>query len=196
MVTLEQRAGARFSMDVVPEVSKIPISEAEALRHMGDIFRTATRLVGNRARAEDVAQDMYLQAWKSFDRFDQGTNCRAWLFKILFHCTQHRRKWLRFPLLMDSQEFVEANLAEMASVPEDLTDEEILESLDRIPADFRAVVLLVDVQELSYKEAPGIMSVHEGTVMSRLSRGRKLIREQLAGLDQSYGVIRPKQEGQ
>jgi RNA polymerase sigma-70 factor (ECF subfamily) len=197
MVALEQRAGAGFSMDVAPEVSKIQRFEAEALPHMGDIFRTATRLVRNRARAEDVARDVYLQAWKSFDRFDQGTNCRAWLFKILFHCTQHhRRKWFRFPLLKNPEEFIETNLAEMASVPEHLTDEEILEALDRIPVNLRAVVLLVDVQEFSYKEAAGIMSVREGTVMSRLSRGRKLLREQLAGVAQSYGVIRQKQEGQ
>src|SRR5258708_29426680 len=72
--------------------------EAEAMPHLNDIFRTANRMVGDRQRAEDVAQEVFLQAWKSFDRFEAGTNCRAWLYKILFHCVQHhRRKWFRFP---------------------------------------------------------------------------------------------------
>ena len=70
---------------------------AEAMPHLDDIFRSATRILGDRARAEDVAQEVYLQAWKSFHRFESGTNCRAWLFKILFHCVNHhRRKWFRF----------------------------------------------------------------------------------------------------
>src|SRR5579884_3436800 len=79
--------------------------DAEAMPHMGDIFRTATRMLGDRSRAEDVAQEVYLQAWKSFHRFEPGTNCRAWLFKILFHCVHHdRRKWFRFPLLKETEE--------------------------------------------------------------------------------------------
>src|SRR5215475_1657290 len=85
--------------------------EAEALPHLNDIFRTAARILGHSQRAEDVAQEVFLQAWKSFDRFEPGTNCRAWLFKILFHCVNHeRRKWFRFPLLKETEEFVEANL--------------------------------------------------------------------------------------
>src|ERR1051326_4404939 len=63
--------------------------ELEAMPHLSDIFRTAVRILGDRSRAEDVAQEVYLQAWKSFDRFEPGTNCRAWLFKILFHCVNH-----------------------------------------------------------------------------------------------------------
>jgi RNA polymerase sigma-70 factor (ECF subfamily) len=179
---------------------EIPAAErfqVEALPHMNDIFRTAVRLVGERSRAEDVVQEVFLQAWKSFDRFETGTNCRAWLFKILFHCVHHdRRKWFRFPILKDTEEFVEANLASEPAIPEHLTDEDILDALDGIPADFRAVVMLVDVQEFNYKEAAGILSIPAGTVMSRLSRGRKLLREQLAEVARSYGVIRPEQEGQ
>src|SRR5437879_6379551 len=85
--------------------------EVEAIPHLNDIFRTAMRILGELGRAEDVAQEVYLQAWKSFDRFEAGTNCRAWLFKILFHCiNHHRRKWFRFPLLKETEEFLEANL--------------------------------------------------------------------------------------
>jgi RNA polymerase sigma-70 factor (ECF subfamily) len=163
--------------------------EAEAMPHLNDVFRTAVRMLGDRARAEDVAQEAYLQAWKSFGRFEAGTNCRAWLFKILFHCVQHhRRKWFRFPLLKETEGFLEANLAAPAPVPEMLKDAEILSALDKIPAEFRAVVLLVDVEEFAYKEAAEILSIPIGTVMSRLSRGRKLLREELADVARSYGI--------
>ena len=164
--------------------------DAEALPHLNDIFRTATRILGDSARAEDVAQEVYLQAWKSFHRFEPGTNCRAWLFKILFHCVNHhRRKWFRFPLLKETEEFVEANLACPEPIPEHLTDADILAALDRIPADFRAVILMVDVEEFSYKEAAEILAIPIGTIMSRLSRGRKLLREQLAEVARSYGIL-------
>jgi len=163
--------------------------EAEAMPHLNDIFRTATRILGDRARAEDVAQEVYLQAWKSFHRFETGTNCRAWLFKILFHCVNHhRRKWFRFPLLKETEEFVEANLTQAEPIPEHLADADILAALDRIPADFRAVVLMVDVEEFAYREAAEILSIPIGTVMSRLNRGRKLLREQLTQVAQSYGI--------
>jgi len=175
--------------DQTDEVAAASRFETEAMPHLNDIFRTATRLMGDRARAEDVAQEVYLQAWKSFHRFEPGTNCRAWLFKILFHCVNHyRRKWFRFPLLKETEEFLEANLVAPAAVPDGLTDEEILAALDRIPADFRAVVMLVDVEEFSYKEASEILTVPIGTVMSRLSRGRKLLREQLTEVARSYGI--------
>jgi RNA polymerase sigma-70 factor, ECF subfamily len=165
--------------------------QAEAMPHLNDIFRTAMRILGDRNRAEDVAQEVFLQAWKSFDRFEAGTNCRAWLFKILFHCVNHhRRKWFRFPQLKETEEFIEANLAEKPSIPERLTDEQILAALDRTPADYRAVVLLVDVEEFAYREAAEILSIPIGTVMSRLSRGRKILKEQLADVARSYGIAK------
>ena len=178
--------------DNTSQAAEIPAAErfeAEAMPHLNDIFRTATRLLGERARAEDIAQEVYLQAWKSFHRFETGTNCRAWLFKILFHCVNHhRRKWFRFPLLKETEEFLETNLTSSPPIADKLTDEDILAALDRIPADFRSVVLLVDVEEFSYKEASDILTVPIGTVMSRLSRGRKALREQLTDVARSYGI--------
>jgi RNA polymerase sigma-70 factor (ECF subfamily) len=171
--------------------------DAEAMPHLNDLYRTATRILGDRNRAEDVVQEVFLQAWKSFHRFEKGTNCRAWLFKILFHCVNHhRRKWFRFPLLKETEEFLEANLVAPQPVPERLTDAAILAALDGIPADFRAVVLLVDVEEFAYKDAAEILSVPIGTVMSRLSRGRKLLRESLAEVAHSYGIGKTSQKEQ
>jgi RNA polymerase sigma-70 factor (ECF subfamily) len=163
--------------------------------HLNDLFRTASRLMGERGQAEDVVQEVFLQAWKSFDRFEPGTNCRAWLYKILFHCvSHHRRKWFRFPLLKETEEFLEANLPAAVSIPQNLTDAAILEALDQIPKDYRSVVLLVDVEEFAYKEVAEIMGIPIGTVMSRLSRGRGLLRKHLADVARSYGIGKSSQQ--
>jgi RNA polymerase sigma-70 factor (ECF subfamily) len=165
----------------VPQRSMEARFEAEAMPHLSDLFRTALRVTGDRVMAEDVIQEVYLQAWRSFERFEEGTNCRAWLYKILFHCVSHqRRKWFRFPQLKETEEFLEANLTQPASVPQHLTDEEILAALDGIAQEFRSVVVLVDVEEFGYKEVAEILSIPIGTVMSRLSRAREAMRTALA----------------
>jgi len=170
--------------------------EAAALPHLNDIYRTAARLLGRGTGADDVVQDVYLQAWKSFDQFELGTNCRAWLFKILFHTLHHyRRKWLNFRMVNDGEQILEQMATGSPPIPEHVTDEEMLAALAEVSQDFRAVVLLVDVEEFSYKEAAGILNVPMGTVMSRLSRGRRLLRERLAGLAHSYGIGDEPQEG-
>jgi RNA polymerase sigma-70 factor (ECF subfamily) len=163
--------------------------EVEAMPHLKDLFRTALRMTGERGHAEDVLQEVYLQAWRSFERFEAGTNCRAWLYKILFHCVSHqRRKWFRLSLLKESEEFLEANLVQHAAVPQEVTDGEILAALDNLPSEFRSVVLLVDVEEFAYKEVAKILAIPIGTVMSRLSRGRALLRKHLAGSARTYGI--------
>ncbi|HEY2012364.1 MAG TPA: sigma-70 family RNA polymerase sigma factor [Bryobacteraceae bacterium] len=170
--------------------------EAAALPHLNDIYRSAARLLGDGARADDVVQDVYLQAWKSFEQFELGTNCRAWLFKILFHTLHHyRRKWLNIRMIKESDEVIERAVANPPPVAERITDEEMLAALTEVPQDFRAVVLLCDVEEFTYKEAAGILNVPIGTVMSRLSRGRRLLRERLSGVARSYGIAKGLQEG-
>ncbi|MCC6860305.1 MAG: sigma-70 family RNA polymerase sigma factor [Bryobacterales bacterium] len=162
--------------------------EAEAMRHLPEVMRAANRLLHDRSRAEDVVQEVFLEAWKSFHRFEPGTNCRAWLYKILFHKVRHyRRKWFRLRLFSETEDFVPSRLAAPPPAAESLTDEDILAALDRVPHDFRAVILLVDIEEFSYKEAAGILGIPIGTVMSRLSRARGQLRASLAGVAQSYG---------
>lgn len=169
--------------------------EAAALPHLNDLFRTAASLLGDRTEAEDLVQETYLQAWKSFHRFEPGTNCRAWLFKILFHrLHHHRRKWFRLRLAT-SEDTLEETLQYEPPVPESLSDEEVLAALDKIPEDFRDVLLLADVEEFSYKEVAAALDIPMGTVMSRLSRGRRLLRVELAGLAASMGIKKAKESG-
>ncbi|HVW83447.1 MAG TPA: sigma-70 family RNA polymerase sigma factor [Bryobacteraceae bacterium] len=162
--------------------------EAEAMPHLDDVLRTALRMTGDRGRAEDAVQETFLQAWKSFDTFEPGTNCRAWLLRILFYCVHHqRRKWFRFPKA-ENDDLLEASLPAPEPIPETLRDEQILAALDGLPADYRAVVVLVDIEEFAYRETAGILQVPIGTVMSRLNRGRRLLRQKLGDLARSYGI--------
>lgn len=98
-------------------------------------------------------------------------------------------------MVNDGEGILEQTSAGRLPIPEHITDEEMLAALAEAPQDFRAVVLLVDVEEFSYKEAAGILDVPIGTVMSRLSRGRRLLRARLAGPAQSYGIGDERQEG-
>ena len=165
--------------------------EAEALPHLNMLYRTAVRLTVNRTEAEDLVQDVYAQAWRSFASYTPGTNCRAWLFKILMNKLEHQRR-RRYALLKRTAEtdaeLLAQTLAYVPPVGQELRDEEVLAALGRTPARFREVVLLADVEEFSYREIAQILGVPVGTVMSRLSRGRKLLREMLAGVASGYGI--------
>jgi len=163
--------------------------EELTLPHAGDLFRAARAMLGNTADAEDVVQELYLQAWKSYDRFTPGTNYKAWLFGILFNVVRHyRRKWFKFKAAEKSDEILEHVLVYQSSVPEDLRDEEVLAALRAIPPNYSEVVLLSDVYEFSYREIQEALGIPAGTVMSRLSRGRKLLRTQLAGVAVACGI--------
>jgi RNA polymerase sigma-70 factor (ECF subfamily) len=173
--------------------AKVEDFESTALPHLNDLFRTATRVIGDRSEAEDLVQEAYFQAWKSFHRFEPGTNCRAWLYKILFHVIQHhRRKWYNSRSARETEEFLMETIAYEAPVPQQLSDEDVLAAFDKIPVHYREVVLLADVQEFSYKEVAEMLGIPVGTVMSRLSRGRSLLRQELAGFAAGYGI---KEEG-
>src|SRR5215471_4963296 len=164
--------------------------EAEALPHLNDLYRAAASILHNRTEAEDAVQEAYLQALKSFQRFTPGTNCRAWLFRILFHVISHqRRKWFG-RLIFNEREELEQTAVYTAPVAEQLTDEELLLAFRKLPRQFAEVVMLADVQEFSYKEIQEMLGIPIGTVMSRLGRGRQLLRAQLADLGARAGIIR------
>lgn len=170
--------------------------EKAALPHLAELYRTAARLLGDSAKAEDVVQETYLQAWKSFERFETGTNCRAWLFKILVNTIHHhRRKSFNLRLVKEGEDVLEQAAAPAAPVPEHITEAGILRALEQLPPDYRAAVLLADVEEFSYKEIAGLLEVPIGTVMSRLSRGRKMLRERLSDVARAYGIGQAGQEG-
>ena len=159
-----------------------PLNEFEtiAMPHINDLYRTARRTLGNQTEAEDVVQETYLQAWKSFHRFEPNTNIRAWLFKILSHViNHHRRKTYRLVTLKEEEEFLFEQMTYEPPVAPELRDEDVLAALDQVPANFRTVILLADVQEFSYKEVAATLGVPIGTVMSRLNRGRQMLRKHL-----------------
>ena len=165
--------------------------DREALPHFREIYRAALRLVRRTAEAEDLTQEVFLQAWKSFDRFDRGTNCRAWLYKILWN-VHHQKMRKKVPLPLGAEG--EAVLAEtLAAVPETatgITDEEVAAALDALSPEHREIVLLSDVEEFTYKEIAGLLKVPIGTVMSRLSRARAALRERVRGVAEASGILR------
>ena len=140
----------------------------------------------DREQAEDLIQETYLQAWRSFHRFEIGTNMRAWLYKILFnvHYSEVRRVK---PELTPIEETIAETIAYDPPTPQHLTEEEVLAALERIPRDFQVPVVLADVEELSYREIADALQIPLGTVMSRLSRGRKLLRMELANYARGAG---------
>ena len=163
--------------------------DAAAMPFLNEIFGVAARLVGNRAEAEDLVQEVYMQAWKSFHCFELGTNCRAWLFRILFNKHHHhRRNLLRWKRNKTDEVNLDRIPSDDSPVSEHLDDKEILFALAQLPQCYREVVLLADVQDFSYKEIAARLRVPVGTVMSRLSRGRKLLRHELADVAATYGI--------
>ena len=164
--------------------------EAEALPCMPDVFRVAKWLSGDTAIAEDLTQETFTQALRSFHRYSPDTNCRAWLVTILYRVNGKRRMKLgQLKLVEDTEEQIAETVAFEPPIPEQLTDEEILRALKSIPQKYRDVVLLTDVEEFSYKEAADLLDLPIGTVMSRLHRGRRLLRQELTGYARDFGIV-------
>src|SRR4249919_1575609 len=158
--------------------------EGEVLPHADRLFRLAMWFVRNRADAEDVVQDTMIQALKSFHRFQPGTNCRAWLTTILQRIVSNRRRAAgRSKVVEDPDDRLAQAVLFVPPVPQELTDELVLGTLRKLPDAFQEVILLCDVEDLSYKEAAQALAIPIGTVMSRLHRGRAQLRAELAAAD-------------
>ncbi len=162
--------------------------EAEALPHAERLFRLAMWLERDRAEAEDAVQETMMQALQSFHRFQPGTNCRAWLVTILQHVIRNRRRARRrSPLVEDPEDRIAHTVPFVPPVLQRLTDEDVLAALQRIPQAFQDVILLCDVEGFTYKEIAAALGIPLGTVMSRLHRGRALLRSELAGAAAGFG---------
>ena len=162
--------------------------EAEAMPHVSSLFRIAFWLTRDRAEAEDLVQETLMAALGSFHRFAPGTNCHAWLVTILYHRNSKRRRVAnRLMLVSDNDEQIAETLVFEAATPQNITDEEVLAALQRLPRTFQEVIILADIEEMSYKEIASAIDVPIGTVMSRISRGRKLLRTELAAYARAHG---------
>lgn len=162
--------------------------EQEAMPLMDDLYRVAMWLTRSRSEAEELVQETFFQALKSFHRYQVGTNCKAWLMVILYHLNAKRRRKLGAMVLVeDPEDKIAGTIIFEPSIPQNITDEEVLQALKNVPQAFRDVVVLADVEGFSYKEIASILDVPIGTVMSRIHRGRKLLRIELAVYAKNFG---------
>jgi RNA polymerase sigma-70 factor, ECF subfamily len=176
--------------------------EQEALPHLDSLYTMAVRLARNPDDANDLVQETILRAYRFFEQFENGTNCRAWLLTILFNNFRNGyRRSTREQPAASSEEFDRKVEAESlhGDVPNSdpqvmlsgaRMDREVEDALDALPAEFREALLLVDVQELSYQEISKVLNVPIGTVKSRVSRGRAMLREALTTYAKERGIIR------
>ncbi len=180
--------------------------ERDALPMMPELYAAAVRLTRNPADAEDLLQETYLRAYRAFSSFEEGTNLRAWLYRIMTNAyiNVYRKRqrepqtisaddvdeWYLYDQLADSGREPSAE----AEVLESLPDEEVQEALAALPEQFRLAVLLGDVEGFSYKEIAEILDVPIGTVMSRLHRGRRALQKRLYEFGRQRGLV-PEREG-
>ncbi|HUF03296.1 MAG TPA: sigma-70 family RNA polymerase sigma factor [Aridibacter sp.] len=165
------------------------IFEQEAMPLTPDLFRVAMYLKRDRDLAEDLVQETMMQALKSFHRYEPGTNCKAWLTTIMYNTHYKQlRKQSNMQVVDDPEEKIMQTLAFEPSIPQKLTDDEIIEAVKKVPPIFRDVILLCDVEDFSYKEISSMLDIPMGTVMSRLHRGRKVLRGELAVVARDYGI--------
>ena len=163
--------------------------EAEAMPHADGLFRIAMWWERDRREAEDLVQETLVQALQSFHRFTIGTNCRAWLVTILHHVRSNRRRAKQRRRIVED---VDGRLAEtvafVPAVPQHITDQEVLAALQGIPEPYQDIIVLCDVEEMTYKEIADALAIPIGTVMSRLHRGRRLLRQKLSAMGVTGGA--------
>jgi RNA polymerase sigma-70 factor (ECF subfamily) len=178
--------------------------EREALPHLSALYAAALRMTRNEKDAEDLVQDALLRAYRFFDTFEAGTNCKAWLFRILTNvfCNRYRERE-REHEVMNEAESSGANLEQFLTGAAQAGDGRDTESallgrmvsadveraLQAVPPDFRMAVILADLEDFSYKEIAEIMDCPAGTVMSRLYRGRKILQGLLYDYAVEQGII-------
>jgi RNA polymerase sigma-70 factor (ECF subfamily) len=202
----------------VPEAKKVDLSPEDKKRFQRDaiplldsLYAGALRMTRNPADAEDLLQETMMRAYRSFDRFEEGTNLKAWLFRILTNAYINTyRKKQREPQKVSQDEIQDFDLyrelkdhdPQLSVTPETLVldrlvDGDILQAIEELPEQFRLAVILSDVEDFSYAEMAEIMDVPLGTVMSRLHRGRKALQKRLWDVARERGIVKgePKLDG-
>jgi len=182
--------------------------QEEALPHLDAVYRFALRLSGSPPAAEDLVQDTYFRAWRAWDQYTLGTNCKSWLFTICRNAfLRKRERSKRHDEILteqapdDPETLSRENPVFAASRDEDpegdffrsLVDDEVLDAIDELPEEYRTAVVLSDLEGLAYKEVAELMDVPVGTVKSRLFRGRRMLQEALYDYAVSMGYISPKE---
>ena len=173
--------------------------EREALPHLNSVYRYALRLSGDPFRAEDLVQETMVKAYRSWHRYNNGTNIRAWLFTILRNTLisqyRRRRNQVENVDLADVDGFTVFELMQQPDPSEsffhELVAEEVVQAIDSLPHDYREVVVLVDVEGLSYEEVADVIGVPIGTVKSRLHRARRTLQRALCDYALEMGYIQP-----
>src|SRR6202011_5816836 len=164
-----------------------------AMEHMGSLYTAALRMTRNPADAEDLVQETYLKAYRAFGSFQEGTNLKAWLYKILTNTfiNSYRAKKRR-PEQSELDDVEDLYLYRRLGG----LDADVKGALESLPEQFRMAVLLADVEGFSYKEIAEIVGVPIGTVMSRLHRGRKALQKALYDFGMARGLVGPVGESQ
>src|SRR3954470_11922076 len=176
--------------------------EREALPHLQSLYAAALRMTRNERDAEDLVQDTLLRAYRFFDTFEAGTNCKAWLFRILTNvfCNRYREREREHEILNEAESSdanVEQFISGAAGAGRDtenallgrMISADVERALAAVPQDFRMAVILADLEDFSYKEIAEIMECPAGTVMSRLYRGRKILQGLLHNYAVEQGII-------
>jgi len=191
-----------MSDPAIPAPVEKPFEEA-AMPFLDALYNTAYRMTRNAEDAEDLVQETYFKAYKNFDKFESGTNLKAWLFKIMKNTfiNNYRKKQLAPPQsdFAEIEESFESQVSEEATgqiknpeaeLLENVLDEDVQRALDALPQDYRMVVLLADLEGFSYREISEILEIPQGTVMSRLYRGRRLLEDALLRYARGHGYLR------
>jgi RNA polymerase sigma-70 factor (ECF subfamily) len=178
--------------------------QLEAMPHSNSLYGAAMRLTRSPADASDLVQETMLKAWRAFDSFEVGTNCKAWLFRIMTNTfiNKYRRR-VKEKDILEGKDAASAEheivylpgkrstLEPEAAIADLTLADEVIAALQDVPVDFRTVVVLSDIEGFAYKEIADMVGIPVGTVMSRLFRGRRLLQERLYGYAVETGVLHP-----